>query len=284
MTSALAATSVHAEVTLHLYGYAGEAVDAVIDWGTPEGNAGCQRIVKGSGQTITCALTQEGTSVRVSGVVPQFGPGEFAPSGNTVSRVVSWGSVGLKSLDGAFRGNNRLIAVPITVPTTVVNLNRTFQNASTFSQNLSTWGMALKNVTSMTDLFDGALSQTTDLSQWCMRNFDEKPVGFMGRSAGRYPLMHNIEKNHPRYGECGVSLPANLPGNAEITIPFSFNLKSGLQIWSNAPSQTTVNLVTFDVVSGALPPGLTLDPLSGVISGTPTTVGEYAFKIRVRQN
>jgi len=280
----VAATSVHAQVTLHLYGYAGESVDAVIDWGSPQANASCLRIVQGLGRSVSCPDAQTGDRIRISGTVPQFGPGISSPTGNTVSRVISWGNVGLKSLDTAFKGNGNLVAVPATLPSTVENMNRTFQDATLFSQNLASWGMLLKNVTGMTDLFNGALSQTTDLSQWCMRNFTEEPLGFMGRTSDKYPPLRDTESKHPRYGECGVSLPANLPGTAEITVPFFFNLKSGLQIWSNAPNQTAANMFTFDVVSGALPPGLTLDPLSGVISGTPTTTGEYAFKIRIRQN
>jgi hypothetical protein len=35
------------------------------------------------------------------------------------------------------------------------------------------------------------------------------------------------------------------------------------------------------VVSGSLPPGITLNPSTGVISGTPTTIGSYSFKIKV---
>jgi aminopeptidase N len=37
----------------------------------------------------------------------------------------------------------------------------------------------------------------------------------------------------------------------------------------------------FQVASGALPPGLTIDPTSGIISGTPSVGGQYAFTIRV---
>jgi len=39
-------------------------------------------------------------------------------------------------------------------------------------------------------------------------------------------------------------------------------------------------LPAFAVVAGSLPPGLTLDPVAGTISGTPTTSGEWGFTVR----
>lgn len=36
---------------------------------------------------------------------------------------------------------------------------------------------------------------------------------------------------------------------------------------------------TWSVTSGSLPPGLTLDPASGVVSGIPTSLGTYSFNL-----
>jgi hypothetical protein len=61
-----------------------------------------------------------------------------------------------------------------------------------------------------------------------------------------------------------VSLPGAAPGNSYSQ---TLSARGG-----TPPYIFTVNL-------GALPPGLSLDPNSGAISGTPTTAGSYTFGI-----
>lgn len=269
---AMMATSVAAETTLHLYAFEGDQVDAIIDWGSPEANAGCQRIVQGAGESVTCALATTGDVIRVSGSVPQFGPGATGTTGNTVSRVVSWGSVNLKSLDGAFKGVADLVEVPTNLPNTVVNLNRAFQNASNFAQDLKSWGMSLRNVRDAVDLFDGATSQNTDMSEWCMREISVPPVGILGRSGLRAPALAGNANKEPRFGDCGVSFVAANPPAATTGESFTFNPVS--EVWTNKP-----DTAVFEAVG--LPAGLSINAQTGVITGTPTSAGTATVTVRL---
>src|SRR5262245_27561122 len=68
-----------------------------------------------------------------------------------------------------------------------------------------------------------------------------------------------------------VTTPSAPPGT--VGTPYSLRLSaegSGSRAWSLA--------------SGQLPPGLTLDPSTGTIAGTPTTAGVYQFRVRVRDD
>ena len=55
---------------------------------------------------------------------------------------------------------------------------------------------------------------------------------------------------------------------------------SGTAFYSQTLAATGVTPITWSIVSGTPPNGLTLDPAAGIISGTPTTPGTYIFNIR----
>lgn len=69
----------------------------------------------------------------------------------------------------------------------------------------------------------------------------------------------------------GITGPASIP--AAIVGSF-YSVTFTAQAPQNA-------LLTWSIVSGSLPPGLNLDPVQGVVSGTPTTAGTAMFTISV---
>jgi hypothetical protein len=65
-----------------------------------------------------------------------------------------------------------------------------------------------------------------------------------------------------------ASITSGPPPDATIDWPYDFTVTA-----------TGLPTPTFSITAGALPPGLTLDPSSGAISGTPTTAGSYRFTV-----
>ncbi|MEY2541405.1 MAG: hypothetical protein QOI22_1007 [Verrucomicrobiota bacterium] len=54
--------------------------------------------------------------------------------------------------------------------------------------------------------------------------------------------------------------------------------------WQQMTATGGIPAYDWSVISGALPGGLSLDPFSGVISGTPNALGTFNFTIRLRDN
>lgn len=81
--------------------------------------------------------------------------------------------------------------------------------------------------------------------------------------------------------DSGLRILTNtLPAGASVGVLYSVTLDVRLVTNLNPLTGSTPNpdSLTWSVISGALPPGLTLS--NGVISGTPTTEGSYTFQVQ----
>ncbi|HEY2668024.1 MAG TPA: putative Ig domain-containing protein [Actinomycetota bacterium] len=86
---------------------------------------------------------------------------------------------------------------------------------------------------------------------------------------------------------------SNGQGNAAISPPITIRVSSPLAFVAAAPPDTSVVGTpftyafaatgtpppTYSVGSGALPPGLSLDPVTGILSGTPASYGLFSFTV-----
>ncbi|HEY1497655.1 MAG TPA: putative Ig domain-containing protein [Candidatus Solibacter sp.] len=70
-----------------------------------------------------------------------------------------------------------------------------------------------------------------------------------------------------------LNLVCGTCGNSKATVGSAY--ASTLSVQGGTPS------FTFSIVSGSLPPGLTLNPTNGAITGTPTATGTYMFTSKV---
>jgi hypothetical protein len=68
-------------------------------------------------------------------------------------------------------------------------------------------------------------------------------------------------------------------GPATTGVPYSLALSAAMKTGPTTTAPPSSPLA-WTVVSGQLPPGLTLGASDGVLSGTPTTVGSYPFTVR----
>jgi hypothetical protein len=50
------------------------------------------------------------------------------------------------------------------------------------------------------------------------------------------------------------------------------------------PAGADVNSLAFQLAAGELPPGMSLNETTGLVSGTPTVAGTYNFTVRAVQN
>lgn len=136
-------------------------VNVTIDWGD---GSPTERDTTEGDVTHQYNATGEFT-VTLTGSLEQFGNGNNWNGNASLKEVVDFGSLGLKSLYGAFYNADNLQSVPSYLPTSVTNLASAFQNINQVTiTNLESWNVAY--VTNMNRLFYEASKFNQDISGW----------------------------------------------------------------------------------------------------------------------
>ena len=97
------------------------------------------------------------------------------------------------------------------------------------------------------------------------------------------------------YGPRGTAFdPSTLGGNGRVTVTFTPPLQvttsslpaatGGVPYSATLTAHGGVKPYTWSVTSGSLPPGMTLDSFTGVISGTSDVTGTYQFMVTVKDS
>lgn len=107
---------------------------------------------------------------------------------------------------------------------------------------------------------------------------DHKHANWAFRAPGHYEVTVEYTGNHVDDGPVSTEVTysfhvkARPTWSAQVGVAFSDDVTPFS--WGSAP-------FTFTLTKGALPPGLTLDPSTGVVSGTPTAAGTSKATVQV---
>ena len=124
--------------------------NCVVDWGD-----GTIQTISSQLPTRTYGAGITNVTIKITGSFTTYGPGQSVlTNASKLSECVSFGSIPLTSITGAFRYATNLTSVPATIPSTVTNLNFVFDGASNFNSDISLWDTS--NVTGMFATFYGA--------------------------------------------------------------------------------------------------------------------------------
>jgi len=137
--------------------------------------------------------------IRIAGKATSYGKQDGYVGASLITSVSQWGTLGLKSLRGAFFGATNLTSVPSDVPSTVTDMSGMFQQAAAFNQDILLWNT--ESVTDMSSMFQQA-SKFNQLLLWNTENVAHASSMFenatdwkkAGRSIDLYSKLEVEEK------------------------------------------------------------------------------------------
>lgn len=172
-------------------------------------------------------------TIRIVGTVTQFGTGITALSRPQLTKCLSFGSLGLTSLSGAFRNCVNLVTLPASLPTTVQNLSFLLSASSNFNSSISGWNTA--NVTDMRSAFSNASAFNQPLNAWDTSSVTTMNSMFSGATSFNQPL--NLW-NTSNVTDMGAMFSGATAFNQNIN---SWNMSSVTSITSMFANATSFN-------------------------------------------
>jgi surface protein len=151
----------------------GGTVNVLVRWGD-----GTSDVYTTSGTKSHTYSTGGVYQVVITGTLTAFGGIVTRPE---LTKCLSFGSLGLTSLQNAFIACDNLTVAPDTLPATVTNLYSIFDGAVAFNHDISAWDTS--NVTDMTAMFLAAQAFNQDIGGWDTSNVTSMAVMFQGATA-----------------------------------------------------------------------------------------------------
>ena len=184
---------------------AGQSV--VIDWGDDSDYETVSASTEQSGY-IGHTYTSVGTyTIKISGSMTMYGRSTsvYIAGQELLTRIDSFGKMGITSLALAFYYCTRLVSVPKTLPSSILNISQAFRscNNAAFNPDVSKWDVS--SVSNMYGMFynSNGVTFNPDFSNWDVSGVSD--IGFMFYNCSGYAFKGVGIKNWKLRGS-GVSM------------------------------------------------------------------------------
>jgi surface protein len=218
-------------VTLELRG----TVNVDIDWGD---NSSIESVTS-SGRTTHSYASAGIYTVKVTGLLTQFGPGVGSiPNIDKLVSVLSFGELGITSFSGAFIEATNLETVPAALPPGVTNMYSMFFGATSFNGDIGGWDVS--KVTNMSQMFRDATGFNQDISGWDVGNVTAMSFMFYGTDLfngdiGGWDVGNVTAMSFMFYRAAGFNQSISEWDVGNVTACNNFNDISGLQCFNTPP-------------------------------------------------